>query len=266
MSSEPFGFKRKITLLGTGVILPHPERGQSSFLLETEDKTRVLFDCGSGTETRLARIGVEPEEIDHIILSHHHIDHDAGFMPLLKAMWLKGKSKIFLYGPQGTEKWYRSLLEVWSYMKKRIEVKVVEMSPGKRIAFPSFSLGSQEMTHSVPCLGYRLEFGDGTSLVYSGDTEPCKGLKKLLGKKTTVLIHECSFPETMDVTNHTTPETLARFLFRLKEEDGLRLSTIVLTHFYKQNLNRENKIVEIIKNRLPETEVFCGRDLMELTF
>ena len=63
----------EITHLGTG------SRGNST-LLSTED-TKVLIDCGfSGRqmEKRLATIGVKPEEINAIVLSHHHTDHGQG--------------------------------------------------------------------------------------------------------------------------------------------------------------------------------------------
>ena len=80
--------QRKLNLLGTGTIIPHAERGQSALLLECGGGLNLLFDCGSGTETRLAQAGVDPCSIGHIFLTHHHIDHDAGLMPLLKGNWL----------------------------------------------------------------------------------------------------------------------------------------------------------------------------------
>jgi phosphoribosyl 1,2-cyclic phosphodiesterase len=62
-----------ITHLGSG-------SAGNATLLQTE-MSNVLIDCGfSGRqmERRLARIGVEPDSIDAIVLSHHHSDHVLG--------------------------------------------------------------------------------------------------------------------------------------------------------------------------------------------
>ncbi|HEY4138035.1 MAG TPA: MBL fold metallo-hydrolase, partial [Casimicrobiaceae bacterium] len=43
--------------------------------------TRVLIDCGFGvrdTAQRLARIGVEPESLTAILVTHEHNDHVGG--------------------------------------------------------------------------------------------------------------------------------------------------------------------------------------------
>ena len=63
----------EITHLGSG------SRGNAT-LLQT-DEAKVLIDCGfSGRqmERRLGQIGVDPESVDAIVLSHHHTDHGQG--------------------------------------------------------------------------------------------------------------------------------------------------------------------------------------------
>ena len=48
-------------------------------------------------------------------------------------------------------------------------------------------------------------------MVYSGDTEPCPRVAAL-ANGADLLIHECSFPEPFDVTNHTTPKKLGSMI------------------------------------------------------
>ncbi len=48
-------------------------------------KTRVLVDCGFGPrelERRLARLGLVPEDLDALVVTHEHGDHSAGVMKL----------------------------------------------------------------------------------------------------------------------------------------------------------------------------------------
>ena len=53
-------------------------------LLVEVGATRVLIDCGFGvrdTVARLARIGVAPETVTAIIVTHEHSDHICGVAP-----------------------------------------------------------------------------------------------------------------------------------------------------------------------------------------
>jgi len=46
-------------------------------------KTRVLLDCGFGPREmslRLARLGLTPEDLDAVLVTHEHSDHSAGVM------------------------------------------------------------------------------------------------------------------------------------------------------------------------------------------
>src|SRR5207237_8841337 len=53
-------------------------------LLVEADGTRVLVDCGFGirdTVARLSRIGVSPDTVSAIIVTHEHSDHIGGVAP-----------------------------------------------------------------------------------------------------------------------------------------------------------------------------------------
>jgi phosphoribosyl 1,2-cyclic phosphodiesterase len=52
----------------------------NAWLIEA-GRTRVLLDCGFGPRelvTRLTRLGVEPERIDAVLITHEHADHVGG--------------------------------------------------------------------------------------------------------------------------------------------------------------------------------------------
>lgn len=67
----------------------------SKHLITTESGKKILFDCGmfqgKGKETDASNrdLGFEPREIDHIILTHAHIDH-SGLIPYLYTLGFEG--------------------------------------------------------------------------------------------------------------------------------------------------------------------------------
>jgi metallo-beta-lactamase family protein len=67
----------------------------SKHLITTREGKKILLDCGmfqgKGLETDAMnrKLGFNPEEIDHIILSHAHIDH-SGLIPYLYKLGFRG--------------------------------------------------------------------------------------------------------------------------------------------------------------------------------
>jgi metallo-beta-lactamase family protein len=67
----------------------------SKHLVSTEGGKKILLDCGlfqgKGLETESMNrsLGFEPDEIDHVILTHAHIDH-SGLIPYLYKMGFRG--------------------------------------------------------------------------------------------------------------------------------------------------------------------------------
>ena len=67
----------------------------SKHLITTKQGKKILLDCGmfqgKGLETDSAnrQLGFKPEEIDHLILSHAHIDH-SGLIPYMYKQGFKG--------------------------------------------------------------------------------------------------------------------------------------------------------------------------------
>ena len=144
-------------------------------------------------------------------------------------------------------------------MQCKVDINVIEMSAGNTVTpeGTGCSITSAEGVHSVPSLGFRIGSGDST-VVYSGDTEPCTSIMNL-GSGADVLIHECSFPAGFDVTNHTTPDSLAGSL----DGDATGIKKLYLTHLYPQMQGHEQESVEIIKQHFAGY-VQIASDMMEI--
>lgn len=237
-----------VTLLGTGSGIPQPGRSQSALLIRDKG-LMLLFDCGAGTLNRLTEAGISPEDIDSVFLTHLHLDHIADLLPLLKARWLMDTPAPTVFGPVGTERWLRATVSLYPYLSE-MRVKVRELVAEEGISVDSIEVSTAETVHSVVSLGYRID--GSASVVYSGDTEATPNIAEL-ADGSDILVHECSFPEGFDVTNHSTPKKLA--------ENLGDVARAVLTHFYPQCSGREDEMATQVSEGAG-VPVVAGRDRM----
>jgi ribonuclease BN (tRNA processing enzyme) len=248
----------EIIFLGTGVAIPERGRVQSGVLVRLEEKP-LLIDCGSGVLSRLSEAEILHTKVDTVLLSHLHLDHVADLLCLLKANWLCGKTDMRIYGPERTKEWFSRVLGAYDYILDKVDVEVIELFPGKDFTPEGFDceISCTSARHSIPNLAYRVAAEDG-EFVYSGDTEPCRNVMDLAAEAD-LLIHECSFPSGMEVTNHTTPITLAEILEEFENEIG----SICLTHFYPNMRGHEKEAIYRLRGYF-EGEVIFAEDLMKL--
>lgn len=223
----------KVTLLGTGVGIPQPGRSQAAILVEKD--LSLLIDCGAGTLMRLDQIGENLEDIDTVVLSHLHLDHVHDLLALANGRYLSDLSGLSIYGPVGTKRWFETVSSAYPNLEG-MEFEVQELMPMDSISLKGFDIFAEEARHSVTALAYRLE-AEEKVIVYSGDTEPSPRVAAL-ADGSDLLIHECSFPEPFDVTNHTTPRRLGNIL---RNHD---LKRVVLTHLYPQAEGHEDEMAE----------------------
>jgi len=231
----------KIILLGTGVAIPQKDRGQSGLIVDAgSDKkySPLLFDCGCGVLQRIYQSGYRHTNITNVFLSHLHLDHCGDVLALVKANWLCDTTKLDLWGPVGTRQWLDDLLAAYPYMQDKVEIGVTELVPGQVIWVEGLEVECLRTVHALPSLGFTLTSG-GKTMVYSGDTEPVDDIVKA-SEGIDLLIHECSFPDTFEVTNHATPGTLAE---KLK---ATSIGRIVLTHLYPQTRGFEAGMVKVL--------------------
>ena len=87
MKVQPVVTGFRVTLLGTGVPIPRPDRFGPSTLIEAGDQT-LLIDAGRGATMRLFQLGVPIGQIDALLLTHFHSDHTVGIPDLWLTGWL----------------------------------------------------------------------------------------------------------------------------------------------------------------------------------
>lgn len=106
----------RIVVLGTGTCQLQTRRMASAVLLEI-DGLRLVFDFGRGIANRLAELGLEQDDVEHVVLSHFHPDHLSDLIPYLHAAcWsqIDPRSKdLHIYGPIGLEVQLMRLLSLF---------------------------------------------------------------------------------------------------------------------------------------------------------
>ncbi|WP_058365986.1 MBL fold metallo-hydrolase [Haloparvum sedimenti] len=234
-----------VTFLGTGSAMPVPGRAQSGILLETADRA-LLVDCGSGVLGRLTGTDVGYEGIGTVLLTHHHLDHVADLLPLLKARWLAGEEHLEVVGPAGTKDLLDDLLEIHDYLRGRIDLSVREVSGDRPFEAGGFAVAARETRHSKPGFAYRFAPADADAapeagpFVFSGDTEAFEGMARF-ADGARALAHDCSFPDDIDVSNHPTPTQLGGALA------GASIENLFLTHLYPHTQGKEGEMVESVR-------------------
>jgi len=276
----------RVTFLGTGSAMPHPERVQTGLLLEAAagDDRPLLVDCGAGVLHRLSQTDPGYEAVSTVLLTHHHLDHVADLLPLLKARWLAGAEHLKIVGPTGTKQLLDDALAVHDYLKGRIDLSVREIHPDERIELAGLAVESYQTRHSVDCLAYRFEPLDGDSteratetadgvetaaetdddtpaaepavepgaFVFSGDSEAFPGLASF-ADGARVLAHDCSFPDRIDVDGHPTPSQLGAALA------GADVDRVYLTHQYPHTDGEHDEMIAAVEDQF-DGDVRVARD------
>jgi ribonuclease BN (tRNA processing enzyme) len=236
----------RLTFLGTGSIVPTHNRFSSSILVEIRDE-RMLLDCGPGTLEKLRRIGVDPNAIPRVFLTHYHIDHTLDLLAMVKLRAFDqygGPSpnplNLRVYGPPGLNTLVSHLFEKIPQFRYVSE----NLSCFKYLELKEVTEGLVEdgATWRVTCapvkhyngVAYKIE-AEGKSVVYSGDTIPDENLIEL-AKNADVLIHECSFPDEQLLGLHTSEKGLAEVAAKARPR------VLIPIHLYPAWEGREDEL------------------------
>jgi ribonuclease BN (tRNA processing enzyme) len=233
--------------------MPTRDRHQTGILLEDRNADGpLLVDCGAGVLHNLVRTSVGYEGVDTVLLTHHHLDHVADLLPLLKARWLAGEEHLTVVGPEGTEALLETWLDAFEYLRDRMDLEVREVAPGE-FEVGGFDVRAMETRHSVDCLAYRFD----DRFTFSGDSEAFEGLAAF-ADGSAILAHDCSFPDGVDVDNHPTPSTLGRAL------SGHEIGRVYLTHRYPHTDGEEEEMLASIDEHY-DGDVRIASDMLGIT-
>jgi ribonuclease BN (tRNA processing enzyme) len=137
----------------------------------------VLLDCGTTGLIGLKRAGVDPNEVEAVVVTHLHGDHFGGIPFLvLDGQFNRCEMDLLVAGPPGTAQRLRIAMEALypgsTRVERRFRVDVNELSPRQPMAVGPATVTAFEVVHASgsPAHSVRVDYGART-VAYSGDTE-----------------------------------------------------------------------------------------------
>lgn len=246
----------KLYFIGSGEPTPTKYSCGTCYVLRIEDEY-VMFDCGTGSTSKMVHMDLLPTQIDNLFFTHHHFDHNVDYPAFLLVRWdqsLSNDKPLRIWGPPPTE-WITDRLigpegAFRDDLKARIEHPAShriykmrggvlprptnnciakDVKVGDVIENKMWKITIAEARHVEPwliSLAYRIDWPGG-SLVVAGDTGPCKDVTKLASGADTLVAH------SKNLQNKVNPELEeaifgAREAGRLAQEAGVK--RLVLSH------------------------------------
>ena len=238
-------------------------RRTTSMLLDHD----ILIDAGSG----VGDLSIdELKLIDHIFITHSHLDHICFIPFLLDTVIGLRNNPITVHTTQKT----------WDIIKKHIfnweiwpDFTTIPDSSNPILRFNAIKIGQPEelngreitalpANHVVPATGFQINNGNA-SLVFTGDTDRCDELWEIINsiKNLEYLIIETAFGEKEKIlaqqSKHLCPSSLKTELLKLKLSPHIFITHLkpgeeecVLTEI--DSLNLRNKPLELAQSQIIE--------------
>ena len=148
----------ELVFLGTSASAPSIKRGLSSLVVK-HDEYRFMVDCGEGTQRQILKSGVGFKRLNHILLTHGHLDHILGLAGMLSTfMRWEAIEEVNIYGSRHTMDRVRDLIDgvVLRGTKPPMPLNMLEIKPGLIFQSKHFDLRAFPVDHrGSSSLGYR---------------------------------------------------------------------------------------------------------------
>ena len=187
----------------------------------------ILIDAGTGVGDLSIN---EMAQIDHIFLTHSHMDHVASIPFMVDTVgWMRHKRPLTLHATRETQQIIKDHLFNWKLWPdfskipdaKNPMLRYEAVTLGRTTALNGRKITPLPANHVVPAVGYHLDSGKA-SLVFTGDTTTNDALWPELNKIPNLkyLIIETALSdrerELAVIAKHLCPSLLADELVKLK--------------------------------------------------
>ncbi len=147
-------------VLGSSAARPYLDCGTSSLYVQAGG-SRVLIDCGEGTQVEIDRQGLSAQKLDAVCITHMHGDHLYGLPGLLTSLALGQRSKpLTIIGPPSLKAYVDETLK-FSEAHLTFDLKFKEVCfehPTRNVLeFRDLTIHTIPLIHRIPTCGFVIE-------------------------------------------------------------------------------------------------------------
>ncbi len=210
-----------LALCGTGSPLPDPSRAGPCSAIIVDGKMFII-DIGGGAVRRLGEMGLNPGQVEALLLTHFHSDHIDGMGELLLQRWAGGghDAPLPVIAPEGVAPIVDGINAAYAAdARYRVAHHGEDIMPPSGIggiarpfAVPAddaeqiiydqdgLKITAFAVNHEpvVPAVGYRFDY-KGRSIVFSGDTARSAVVEKVCNG-CDIFVHEVLNAEMVGIT------------------------------------------------------------------
>ena len=222
----------KLRILGCSGGIGGRHLRTTSMLLDHD----ILIDAGTGvTDLSITELAM----IDHVFITHTHLDHIAALPLLLDTVADRRSKPLTVYATEAVITILRNHIFNWVIWPDFSEVPSPEkpfmryqtIAVQEPVTLAGRTITALPVEHTVPAVGYRIDSGEA-SLVFSGDTGCCNAFWKAVNRIPNLrhLIIECAFSNREErlavVSKHLCPSMLAAELQKLEHDCEIHITHI----------------------------------------
>lgn len=177
-----------ISFLGTSCAVPTSDNGSTSFLVKIGDYL-ILVDASDNPVKSILKTGMDPLDLDIVLLTHYHADHLSGYPALISTLNCMGRKKeLTVITNPATESKANDILSIFELQNNNLSYNV---NYTDRFIKDNLSIKLVSAFHTVPTS--MVFFKENSTVVfYTADTAYTPKISEI-AKNCSLMIHEATY-------------------------------------------------------------------------